>query len=234
MNEHPLDELGAYALAALDRPDRERVGRHLAACQHCRLELASHEQAAWALAEASTMDPSPQLRARIVEQAGVAARGRNRTSSVWELPRRWLLRPLPAALPLALAIVLAVALGSLQAIRGQADAYEQAVAGIVDGRVVQLTRSAEADGPRGALVVPESGQAYLILDLPRPPTGKTWEAWVMRGETPIAAGLTGDRAGLVTLTLEQSVRPGDGVVLTLEDARGASVPTSPMVLVGRT
>ena len=79
----------------------------------------------------------------------------------------------------------------------------------------------------------ESGDPYLILQLPDPPAGKTWAAWVVRDGQALAAGLTGGRSGVVTLALTRPVQTGDELALTLEDAGGVPVPRGAMVLRGR-
>ena len=86
---------------------------------------------------------------------------------------------------------------------------------------------------RGSLVVPANGSGpYLILDLPAAGAGKTWEAWVIRADTPIRAGVTDER-GVTTLTLTTGVVNGDTVAITAEPAGGVDAPTGPPVLAGK-
>jgi anti-sigma-K factor RskA len=47
---HPVDDLAAYALDALDAAERRAVDDHLAGCAVCRSELAGHHEALAALA----------------------------------------------------------------------------------------------------------------------------------------------------------------------------------------
>ena len=83
-------------------------------------------------------------------------------------------------------------------------------------------------------VVSGSGAApYLVLDLPAAPTAKTWEAWVVRGDTPLAAGITNDR-GVMTLVLTVGIASGDTVAVTLEPSGGLDRPTGKPVLAGKT
>lgn len=138
----------------------------------------------------------------------------------------------PLAVPMALVLLLAVSLAGLGSARTDADSYARAVAGVADGNVVTLAATPGSEA-RGSLVIPAGGEPYLILKLPAPPAGKTWEAWVIRGQQPLAAGISGDRSGVVTLVLSQPVRPGDAVALTLEDAGGVPAPRGAVVLQGR-
>jgi anti-sigma-K factor RskA len=52
---HPLDDLAAYALGALDDSERQAVDDHLASCLTCRAELAGHQETLAAL----TPDEAP-------------------------------------------------------------------------------------------------------------------------------------------------------------------------------
>ncbi|MEP6695164.1 MAG: zf-HC2 domain-containing protein, partial [Chloroflexota bacterium] len=65
MNEHPVDELGALALGALDRSERERVDAHLRACATCTAEVAAYSAALTVYAAAVERPPAPALRDRI-------------------------------------------------------------------------------------------------------------------------------------------------------------------------
>jgi len=171
------------------------------------------------------------LRTKIVERArreGVPRRAPS--SPLFDLFRR----PAPLAIPVALALLLLVSLAAYAGARRDADRYASALAGIAGARVVALVPTGEVAGVRGSLVIPATGAApYLILDLPAAPSGKTWEAWVLRGETPLAAGITNDR-GVTTLVLTAPLASGDGVAVTLEPSGGVDRVTGNPVLAGKT
>ena len=62
--EHPLDDVAAYAVGALDEVEARIVEAHLAVCGFCRSELAAHRDA---LARLTPDEPAPPaLWARIV------------------------------------------------------------------------------------------------------------------------------------------------------------------------
>lgn len=228
MSAHPTDDLAAYAIGALDPGDRSRVEDHLAGCTSCRAEVGSFDDVAWGIAGLVNTDPPPELRGLVI---GRAAREATRSGPRGAMWRAFGFR-VPVAIPLALAVLLALTLAGLGSARGDADAYARAVAGVVDAKVVTLVPASASD-PAGSLVVPTSGEPYLILRLPAPPAGKTWEAWVLRDGQPSAAGITGSRSGIVTLALTRPVRSGDELALTLEDAGGVSAPRGAIVLRGR-
>lgn len=230
--DHPLDDLAAFAIGALDRDEAAAVSVHLAGCPQCRSEVDAFSAVAWDIA---ALAPSPasagDARARVVERA--RRRHAPPPAAGSERPRgglRDLLQlRVPLALPLALAILLSAALAGLGSARQEADGYARAVSEVASGAVVALVPSAGSD-VRGVLVRPERGQPYLLLRVPAPPPGKTWEAWVIRADRPIPAGISGDRSGVVTLILHEPVRAGDTVALTLEDAGGVPSPRGAVVL----
>ncbi|MBI2773360.1 MAG: anti-sigma factor [Chloroflexi bacterium] len=230
MTDHPSEDLAAYAIGALDRAERAAVDAHLPTCAACRADLEALGDVAWSLAESASLDPPARTRGRLLD--GVRS-SRSREEPPLVALWRALTRPVPIAIPVALAVAVAFALVGLREARTDADAYARAVAGVADGRVVALAPTSDGTA-RGALVVPSSGSPYLILQLPAAPAGKTWEAWVIRGERPLAAGITGERSGLVTLVLSQALVPGDVVAVTLEEAGGVAVPRGQPVLLGKT
>ena len=232
--QHPVEDLPAYALGALDEAERATVAAHLETCDQCKRDLAQFEDALYEAAAVGAVraEPPRDLRARIVlrhRSARVA-----RESDWGARARAWLARPVPLALPLALALLLVVSLVAVGTARRETDTYARALAGVADGRVVALAaqKNAPADA-RGALVIPRSGDPYVVLELSSPPAGKTWEAWVIKGQRPIAAGLSGS-GGVFTIVLSAPVGAGDVVAVTLEPSAGSTAPTSDPVLAGGT
>jgi hypothetical protein len=190
-------------------------------------------EAVWALAETAQRDAPASLRAAIVARARryrPDVRRRDRLAVLVDA----FLRPVPLAVPVALAVLLAVALSGYGAARRDADRYAAALSAVVGARVVTLVPTGEFPGVRGSLVVPANGAApYLVLDLPAAPSAKTWEAWIIRGETPLAAGITDER-GVTTLVLTAPLGSGDTVAVTLEPSGGVERVTGKPVLAGKT
>jgi anti-sigma factor RsiW len=230
MTLHPRDDLAALALGALDAEEARAARVHLDGCEACRAELRALGEAAFAIAETAERDVPATLRGAIVERARREGTTRRTSSSFLGVFRR----PVPLAVPIALAVLLAVSLALYGGARRDSDRYASALSGIAGGRVVALAPTGEVAGVRGSLVIPADGAApYLILDLPAAPSGKTWEAWVLRGETPLAAGITNDR-GVTTLVLTAPLASGDGVAVTLEPSGGVDRVTGAPVLAGKT
>ena len=226
MTEHPRDDLAAYALGALDERERAAVDAHTARCDACTTEVEGYRAALVGYADAADV-AAPDLRGRIVERARRAGGASTPVAGGWI---GWLRRPLPVFVPAALALLLVASLIGLGQVRRDADAYAAALSAIPGARVVDLPPSTPGSELRGAVILPPNGAPFVVLRIPAPPAGRTWEAWVLHGDTPIAAGIS-SAGGVVTITLTAPLGAGDGVAVTLEPAGGTSAPTTAPVLV---
>jgi anti-sigma-K factor RskA len=231
MTLHPRDDLAAFALGALEPEEARAVRAHLGGCEVCRAEVSALEETTYAIAATSEREVPVRLRRAIVERANRdRATRRGSLAGLLDSFRR----PVPIAVPVALAVLFAISLAAYVGARNDSDRYARALSGIAGARVIALTPTGEVAGVRGSLVIPADGAPpYLILDLPAPPSGKTWEAWVLRGETPLAAGITNER-GVTTLVLTTALVDGDGIAVTLEPAGGVDRVTGAPVLAGKT
>lgn len=194
------DVAAAYALDALDPEDRWTYERHLDTCDRCREEVAALREIATDLAYAAEgPEPPDDLRERIL----AAAREEPRSATVIPMRRRWLF---PAtAVTAAAAACAAVGLGLW-------------ANSLRDGP----TRVVAMEGG-GSLIVAD-GQATLVACVDDPPPGKTYEAWVFEGGKPRRAGLFA--GGCQHVALDEPVKPGTTVAVTLEDEGGVEAPTS--------
>ena len=159
---------------------------------------------AWRLAAATERPAPPRLREAIVGPRRRAARTRRIT--LWSGGIRW-----------AYAAVTAVVLLVLVALAS-------------GGRVVALAGAGDVSG-RATLVATPGGDGYLILALPSPPSGKTYEAWVIRGGEPLPAGLASGN-GIVALSAG-ALRSGDVVAITVEASGGVTRPTGAPILAAK-
>jgi anti-sigma-K factor RskA len=233
-DRHPTEDLPAYALGALDEEERRLIAAHIETCPSCADDLAQFENALYEAAAvgAVQVEPPRDLRTRIVLRHRDARVAGGEVS--WgERLGEFLRRPIPAAVPIALAALLIVAFAVVGATRQRADEYGQALAGVVDGRVVALAPSGANPDARGSVVIPTRGSPYLIVRLPAPQAGKAWEAWVLRsggaGPTAVPAG-TSERGDVFVMSLTTPLGAGDGVAITLEPAAGSAQPTTQPVL----
>jgi len=98
VHEDYKELISAHALAALDEPDERALNEHLAGCSECRLELETWQATTVALAfTAEPLEPSPQLRDRILSQARVEAREPRAQSADRNTPEAGAARVLPFA-----------------------------------------------------------------------------------------------------------------------------------------
>jgi anti-sigma-K factor RskA len=226
-----LHELVApYALDALDADERARFERHLAECERCSAQLAELQEAAGALAFAAEgPEPPPSLRGRILESARAES-----PAKVVPFPRRRWALPAVAAFAAA-AACLAVGLGiwasslsrSLDRERSAKASYARAVELLGGG--AQVKTLADAEG--GLLVTPGGGDAALVVcGLSPAPPGKTYEAWVIEGKTPLPAGLFRGGGGCPPVLLDRKVPAGAIVAVTLERKGGVQKPTGPILV----
>ena len=183
--EAEIHELTAgYALDALDPAEREEYERHLASCERCQEELASFWEVTGALAVAAAGPaPSPALRERILESA------RSETQMVVPFEsRRQRLSPCSRASPRSRrrsrsgsASTRCRSSNDLDETRAALTAQEQAAAVLADPDASTVELAAGT----GRLVVADGGDAVLVLDdLDAAPDGKTYQAWVVEGQTP--------------------------------------------------
>jgi anti-sigma factor RsiW len=217
-----------YALDALDPAEREAFERHLAGCEQCQEELASFWEVTSALAAAADGPaPSTALRERILAEA------RAEKQNVVPLESRRRLSPVLVSVT-AIAAAVAIGLGiysislsrQLDDTRSALTSQEGAASVLADPNATTVA----LESGSGRVVVDADGSAVLVVDdLAAAPAGKTYQAWVVEGQTPVSAGTfdTTDRQAIVPLP--EPVPAGAVIGVTMENAGGASSPTLPML-----
>jgi anti-sigma-K factor RskA len=222
MADDPHSLVAPYALDALDEQEEHGFEEHLALCERCREDLAGLREAAATLAYgAERVEPPPELRERILDQA------RAERPNVTPIQRRrsWTL-PLGAAA--ALAACAAVVVGIWAATLSNSSDPLEKVLSQPGSRLISMGRA-------GGVAVAPSGDAALAVALPPAPAGKTYEAWVIRSGHAAPAGLFPGRSGTSVVEIARPVPSGSVVAVTLERAGGVSQPTTkPLVQSGAT
>jgi anti-sigma factor RsiW len=218
-NDEIHDLTAAYALDALDERERDAYEHHLARCERCRAELGSLQQVATSLAYAAEGPaPAAELRGRILQAAKA-----ERPNVVPLRPRRSL--PIAAAAAVAALAAIGIVVWSLSLShdlsreRSSAQSARAALALIAEpgARRVELT------GAKGVVAVTPSGRAAMAFaDLPAPPSGKTYEAWVQSDGKVAPAGIFDGRTAVLT----ENVPAGATVMVTVERDGGVDRPTS--------
>jgi hypothetical protein len=90
------------------------------------------------------------------------------------------------------------------------------------------SRHIPVSGAKGELVVAPSGDAVLAVNLPAPPKGKTYEAWIANPKVHRAGEFDGR-----TTTLPVHVTHGAQVMVTIERDGGVDAPTMQPLLIAR-
>ena len=224
MDAHDLT--AAYALDALDAADREAYEAHLGRCEQCRAELATLGEAATALAWA-TVSPAPPQRLR--ERILAAATAERQNVVPFPVRRQWVFRAAVAtsAAAHAAAVVLGIWASSLShSLRNERSAHASA-ARVTEILADPASRKVELRGGSGMVAVDARGHGVLVVrQLPRAPSGKTYEAWVIPpGGQPKRAGLFRGGESPTMLTLDAMVPPGAVVAATMERQGGVDRPT---------
>lgn len=213
--------LGAYALDAVDQPERAMIESHLQSCESCRAELDDHRRLAETLRRHTTrvsLLASTESNGSAQATIHVAPRGR---------VRRW-------GLPLATAIL--VLLLAALFVQGQIrdDRLTETTAHIERLERVQLAPVDPAAvvtalrTPADQAVVNRGGGSYAINSaLPRPGDGQIYQLWRVDGTGAIAAAAgLGQHPDAVVFSLAAGVT---GFVLTVENNPTPSRPTLPAV-----
>ena len=211
VDQHSL--VAPYALDALNVDEQRSFEDHLASCERCREELAGLREAAASLAYGA-IGPAPPaaLKERILQQA------RSERQNVLSLSRRrrgWA-APLAAAAAVAAAVALGVGVWSATRPAG-GNAFTRVLAQ-PGARVIAM-------GRQGALAVAPNGEAALALRVPSAPSGKTYEAWVIRKRSIRPAGLFRGGEDATVVKIPRRVPRGSVIGVTLERSGGVDQPT---------
>jgi hypothetical protein len=254
------DMLALHALSALDGSDLRVMEEHLVSCSTCREELEGWRDTAGALAHAGELlEPSPQVRARILEGTRSAGKVDASSSNVLPLqsrPRQAFWVPRYAAIAASLLFV-ALLVGwvilwqqnrranrELARLSAQ---YEQAqrdrernqklleILNSPGARVAELVGTNEAPAAHAVLTYDaKSGQAILMTNgLPPAPAGKAYQLWFIVGNLPMPGrvfSIEPNGTGVSSEQLPLAAAKTAGFAITQESAAGATSPTGPILL----
>ena len=236
---HPLDDLAAYALDAVDDHERREIEGHLAACPSCRQELAVHEEvlsrmigdespppAVWNRISEQTVGhawaPPPEPAPGDVVPLRAARPPRHLAARPAGTPRRRLV----AALAAAAAVVVAVGVGPRvwDGITGDDSPPTTEVAGS-DLPVGVITA---ADGTEVARVGADARGSYVEMMDPmgQLPVDRTYQLWSLDGADPVSLGLLGTGAERVARV---SLPEGTTSVAISDEPAGGSLAPSGLI-----
>jgi len=232
----------ARAVSALDAEDARVLNEHLENCPECRRELDDWETTAAALAfAAEPLEPSPQVRERILSEIG-SDRSTSQVIPFKSTSRNiWTsFGSLGAIAAVVLFAVLIVALIVLwrqnraaQVDLARANEFLQLVT--TPGAKVTELKATDIDaGATAKLVYDRNGRAILIADrLPGVPQGKAYQLWFIVGNKPLPGKtFVPDDTGKGVMKDQVPATALDSAVfaITLEPDGGASAPTGSIYL----
>ena len=217
----------AYALGALSEEERREVEGYLGEHPELHAEVGDLESVANLLALApQEHEPSPKLRRELLRRISSSP---GATSAADPSPRQIGPRRLFGPGGLAAAAALALVTIGMFAWNASLQEENQTLQGELQGqRTYALKGTDAAQEVRGEVVRLGDERAVLVAeDLPSPPEGKTYEAWILREDVPDPAGLfEPSDTGAAAAPLEGSIEGADAVAVTVEPSGGSSSPTS--------
>jgi anti-sigma-K factor RskA len=239
MDQERFEDLkDAYVLGALPEEERLEFEQYLAAHPDLQAEIEELSSIAGLLAfSVREQEPPPELRRRIMATVeGEAAQPRTSRRSwlagLWEaLEIRDLALAGAAILVIGLFSWSMLLQGEVQELQGQV----QSLQGQPQGpQMIALGGEGTEQGARAELVTLEGDRAVLVAEnMPPAPEGKTYQIWVIKGDTPQPSGLFEPKGGSIAAVVENPVEGADAVAVTVEPEGGSKKPTTDPMLVGK-
>ena len=240
------EHAAAYVLGALSTGERVEFEAHLLACVECSLEVRALARVADRLADAAPpLAPPERLRDRVMAHApgpsstaaltATAALPRSNDVTRGLTPRSTLTPWLLAAASLAIAVGLSAYSVALR--RAASDAKTVVVVlGASD--LVRVELAGQPVAPRASARAFWSRSRGLVLtasNLPPLASGRTYQLWIVNGQTPVGAGLLKpDADGIVhaVFTTPSDLATAVAIAVTIEPDGGVPAPTGDKYLVG--
>jgi anti-sigma factor RsiW len=247
--------LGALALDAVERAEREQIEAHLADCPRCRAELDGYRDVAAVMG--NTVDPLPaglwsSIANRLPERADqerppmprLVSNDPERMQPPTSTRPHWQRGRLATAGAVALAAAAAAVVLGIGLMRAdnqvnqdqQALSSQSASSSVVAALTMpghKLVNLESAGHARLAqFVVEPDGRGYLVKSsLPKLSNKQVYQLWGIIGTQPISLGLLGSSPKQSTFTA--STAPGPTrLSITVEPAGGAVVPSSQVLATG--
>jgi anti-sigma-K factor RskA len=257
MDQQRIEELlPFYTLDALTDEERDLVEAYLKEHPEARVQLDEMQSAASALPYAATpVEPSQRLKDALMARVAVDQRTKvqvqKQTSSPKE--RRWAnLFPAFSFAAAVIAVVWVVILNSqLSQLRHDVSALNDALAAQsnslaqINAKLPQVTASSvvtislkgtdKQPQAEGQLIAdPQKESAVLVIaGLAKLEAGKTYQVWLIKGKTPVSAGLLSvDAQGQAVLILNSHTAIGafDELGISIEPDGGSPQPTGDIVV----
>jgi hypothetical protein len=219
---------GAFALDALDAPERVAFTGHVAQCEVCRHEVAELRETAARLADDTWATPPVRMREQVMARIRVTrqeAPGAPRTRAPRARRQPWRHRTGILVAASFLIVVGLAGYAGVQAVQGQRErARIEAVLAAPDAA---LHTVAMQGGGHVTVVTSPARDAAVVLMAQAPPPGaeRAYQLWLISGDTPRSAGVLA--AGQTEATRYLTGLSGvDSLGVTNEPASGSAAPTT--------
>ena len=250
MDQERFEDLkDAYVLGALPEEQRLEFEQYLLTNPDLQAEVDELGAVAGLLAfSPQQQEPSPELRRRIMDSVEAEAvdprvhpQGYPRGTRKSWFARLWEAVGL-RDLALGVAAMLVVGLfswsmllqGEVRDLQGRVQGLQGQVQDQSQGpQMIALGGAGTEQGARAELVTLEGDRAVLVAEnMPPVPEGKTYQIWVIKGDTPQPSGLFEPKGDSIAAVVEKPVEGADAVAVTVEPEGGSKKPTTDPMLVG--
>jgi anti-sigma-K factor RskA len=239
MDQERFEDLkDSYVLGALPEEERLEFERYLVEHPELQAEVEDLGTVAGLLAlSPREQEPPPELRRRIMEVVEAEASHPDTSRRSWLAGLREAVGVRDLAL--AAAALLVVGLfswsmllqGEVRDLQGRVQSLQSQPSG---PQMIALGGAGTKQGARAKLVTLNSDRAVLVAEnMPSVPEGKTYQIWVIKGDTPQPSGLFDPRGESVAAVVENPVEGADAVAVTVEPEGGSKKPTTDPMLVGK-
>jgi len=245
MDQERFEDLkDSYVLGALPEEERLEFEQYLVAHPDLQAEIEELSTIAGLLAfSVQEQEPPPELRRKIMDTVEAEAVHPAEGVHPHTIRRSWLAGLWEALgirdLALAGAAILVIGLfswsmllqGEVQELQGRVQSLQSQPQG---PQMIALGGEGTKQGAKAELVTLEGDRAVLVAEnMPPAPEGKTYQIWVIKGDTPQPSGLFEPKGGSIAAVVENPVEGADAVAVTIEPKGGSKKPTTDPMLVGK-
>ena len=245
MDQERFEDLkDSYVLGALPEEERLEFEQYLVEHPDLQAEIEELSTIVGLLAfSIQEQEPPPELRRRIMDTVEAEtvhpaevvhprASRRSWLAGLWETVG-------PRDLALAVAAMVVIGLfswsmllqGEVRDLQGRVQSLQSQPQG---PQMIALGGAGTEQGARAEVVTLEGDRAVLVAEnMPPVPEGKTYQIWVIKGDTPKPSGLFEPRGDSIAAVVENPVKGADAVAVTVEPQGGSKKPTTDPMLVGK-